>query len=272
MSQLTIATTNLLTDNPELYEAQFPDPEHRAARFVDDIVRRYAHSSAAIPPRLLDIGCGTGRDAGHLTRLGYAVTGLDTSARMLAYARRRHPAVRFVEADMRTFDLGTRFDVISCLDSAMLYCHANTELTGFLDRCGRHLAPGGLFVAEMRNGAYFLGNTDLLSEVRSRTVRWRSLPYTSQTRLWIDHAAQLLRRERTWRWPGCPEPLVQCSAWRLLFPLELRHLLDGAGFEVLAMFDAPGPRTKPAWRPDAALSTALSGDRLHVVARRSANR
>ena len=168
--------------------------------------------------------------------------------------------------------LGRRFDVITCLDSALLYCHTNADLTAFLDRCRAHLEPGGLLVAEMRNGAFFLGNTELLDGVRTRTVVWEGVSYTSHTRLWIDHAAQLLRRRREWWWPGA-QPLVQRSAWRLLFPQELRHFLDHAGFDVLALFDSPGPRTEPPWAPDepwtadAGLSEALSGDRLHLVAR-----
>lgn len=265
MTGPTVVTANLLTDNPEMYEALFPDPGHVAARFVDDLVRRHAPGTDR---RLLDVGCGTGRDVGHLAGLGYHATGLDTSTRMLDHARRRQPRARFVEADMRTFDLGTRFDVITCLDSAMLYCHSNADLVGFLDRCHSHLVPGGLLIAEMRNGAYFLGNADLLGAARTRTLTWRGTPYTSRTRLWIDHADQLLRRERVWSWPDRPEPLVQTSAWRLLFPQEVRHLLDGAGFDVLALFDAPGPRTDPVWRPGTEPSTTLSGDRLHLVARR----
>ncbi|MBQ1025037.1 bifunctional 2-polyprenyl-6-hydroxyphenol methylase/3-demethylubiquinol 3-O-methyltransferase UbiG [Micromonospora sp. C95] len=258
---------NFLTDNPELYEQQFPDPEHVAARFVDDLVRRFA-DRAVTTPRLLDVGCGTGRDAGHLATLGYAATGLDRSVPMLTYAQRRHPAVRFVQADLRTFDLTDRFDVITCLDSALLYCHHNADLTVFLRRCHRHLRPGGLLLAEMRNGAFFLGNTELLDGIRTRTVTWHDVTYTSATRLWIDHRAQLLRRERVWTWPTGPRPLVQTSAWRLLFPAELRHLLDTAGFDVVALFDTPGPRTDPPWHPAAVLSDVLSGDRLHLVARR----
>lgn len=258
---------NLLTDNPELYEQQFPDPGRIAARFVDDLVRRFADRTDATP-RLLDVGCGTGRDAGHLATLGYTATGLDTSAPMLTYAQRRHPGVRFLRADMRTFNLSEQFDVITCLDSALLYCHTNADLTNFLQRCHRHLRPGGLLLAEMRNGAFFLGNTELLDGARTRTVTWRQVTYTSRTRLWIDHAGQLLRRERVWTWPGCPQPLMQTSAWRLLFPAELRHLLDTAGFDVVALFDAPGPRTNPPWHPAAVLSPALSGDRLHLLARR----
>ncbi|EEP69930.1 methyltransferase type 11 [Micromonospora sp. ATCC 39149] len=261
---VSAAGANLLTDNPELYEAQFPDPGHAAAGFVDDLLRRHAPTGR----RLLDVGCGTGRDAGRLAQLGWAATGIDTSAAMLAHARGRHPQARFVAADMRGFDLGTRFDAVTCLDSAMLYCHTNADLTAFLARCRAHLTPGGLLLAEMRNGAFFLGSTELLDGTSVRTVSWRGVAYTSRTRLWIDHAEQLLRRERIWTWPGAPEPLAQTSAWRLLFPQELRHLLDTAGFDVLTLFDGPGPRTEPPWRPDASLSTTLRGDRLHLVARR----
>ena len=32
---------NFLTDNPELYEQQFPDPDEIAARFVLDLVESF---------------------------------------------------------------------------------------------------------------------------------------------------------------------------------------------------------------------------------------
>ncbi|MEU4443659.1 class I SAM-dependent methyltransferase [Actinosynnema sp. NPDC050801] len=262
---------NLLTDNPGLYEQQFPDPDHVAARFAHDVVTRFGAGRSEVGRlgagrTLLDVGCGTGRDAGHLAGLGHEVVGLDSSERMVRHARAHHPAAEFVLGDMRTFDLGRRFDVITCLDSALLYCHTNADLDDFLRRCRDHLEPGGLLVAEMRNGAFFLGNTELLDGVRSRTVVWEGVSYTSHTRLWIDHAAQLLRRRREWWWPGA-QPLVQRSAWRLLFPQELRYFLDHAGFDVLALFDSPGPRTDEPWVPDAELREDLFGDRLHLVAR-----
>ncbi|MFC7616277.1 class I SAM-dependent methyltransferase [Actinokineospora soli] len=253
---------NLLTDNPELYEHQFPDPDHVAARFVDDVVRRFGGGRD-----LLDVGSGTGRDAGWLGRAGYRARGIDASPAMVAHARTRHPHVGFTVADMRAFALPERFDVITCLDSAFLYCHTNADLRSFLDRCHAHLRPGGLLVAEMRNGAFFLGSTELLDGDTTRSVAWDGVTYTSTTRLWIDHAAQLLRRRRAWTWPDRADPLVQHSAWRLLFPQELRLHLDLAGFDVLALFDRPGPRTDPPWSPGCGFGDSLSGDRLHVVAR-----
>jgi SAM-dependent methyltransferase len=261
-----LSAGNLLTDNPELYEHQFPDPEHLAARFVLDVVHTYGDGTRT----LLDVGSGTGRDAGHLADAGLDVVGIDVSSAMVEHAVRHHPRARFTEADMRTFELATTFDVLTCLDSAMLYCHTNTELRGFLERCARHLRPGGLLIAEMRNGAFFLGNTELLDGTRTRTVTWQGVPYTSRTTLWIDHAEQLLRRRRVWEWPGAAGPVEQRSAWRLLFPQELRLLLDLAGFETVALFDGPGPRTEPSWRSAGPFVpwTALAGDRLHVVARR----
>ncbi|MGP4020702.1 methyltransferase domain-containing protein [Saccharopolyspora sp. 5N708] len=263
-----IISANFLTDNPAIYELRFPDPEHLAARFVDDLVHRFGTGRD-----LLDVGCGTGRDARYWTGQGYRVTGLDSSPQMVAHAETHCPAANFAVADMRTFRLPNTFDAITCLDSALLYCHTNDELDAFLRSCHAHLRPGGLLIAEQRNGAFFLGNTELLDEIREQTVVWQGVAYRSHTRLWIDHAGQLLRRERRWDWPGCAEPLRQHSAWRLLFPQELRHFASRHGFEVVAMFDEPGPRAETRWSEtwrdrDAALSTRLSGDRLHLVLRR----
>lgn len=252
---------NLLSDNPELYEAVFPDPGHLGGRFVDGVVRRFGGGRL-----LVDLGCGTGRDAGFLAGAGYEVTGVDCSAAMLAYARARHPDVAFAAGRFETLALGRRFEVATCLDSALLSCHTNAALAGALAAFRTHLLDGGLLVVELRNGAFLLGDDELVAEDRSGSVvlggtevRWRS-------RLRVDHARQLLRRSRRWEWDGA-EALEQSSAWRLLFPLELAYFLEVAGFEVLASFDRPGPRTPEVWSDACALQTALTGDRLHVVAR-----
>lgn len=262
-----MSTRNLLTDTPELYERRFPDPDRVAARWTEETLRRHGAG-----PRVLDVGCGTGRDAAWLHHhAAREVVGIDTSAAMLDHARGRHPGPDYRLADMRDFDLGRTFDAVVCLDSALLYCHDNAELAAFLDRSRRHLAPGGLLIAELRNGAYFLRGADGARQPatpRVDTVVHEGVTHTSHTTLWVDHAAQLLRRRRVWTSDRGTPPRAQYSAWRLLFPRELRYFLTVAGFEVLALHDRPGPRTDPPWTEGAPPADSADSDRLHVVARR----
>ncbi|MFF0090109.1 class I SAM-dependent DNA methyltransferase [Streptomyces canus] len=253
---------NLLTDNPALYEVRFPDPDRLAGRWAEDCLSRHGAG-----PRVLDLGCGTGRDAAHLHRAGRTVTGADLSESMLAHARSHHPGPVYVHADLHGFDFGPdAFDALVCLDSALLYCHTNAQLDGFLASCRRALAPGGLLVAEMRNGAYFLGRTELLDTETVNSFTWQGADYRSTTTLYVDRAAQLLRRTRVWTSDASP-PVEERSAWRLLFPQELRHFLAVQGFEVLELHDGPGPRTEPMWSRGEFPGATTDGDRLHVVAR-----
>ncbi|MEU9175145.1 class I SAM-dependent methyltransferase [Streptomyces sp. NPDC048420] len=262
-STTTASAHNLLTDNPELYEARFPDPDRLAGRWTEDCLRRHGAGR-----RVLDVGCGTGRDAAHLHSAGRTVTGADLSEAMLVHARTHHPGPEYVRADLRGFDLGQYvFDAVVCLDSALLYCHTNDQLDAFLSSCRRALAPGGLLVAEMRNGSYFLGRTDLLDTPKVNEFTWQGTAYRSITTLTIDRTAQLLRRKRVWTADDGSEPVKQRSAWRLLFPQELRHLLAVHGFKVLELHDGSGPRTEPPWQEGLLPGRITDADRLHVVAR-----
>ncbi|MFD3497307.1 class I SAM-dependent methyltransferase [Streptomyces sp. NPDC058676] len=259
-----VISRNLLTDNPALYEARFPDPGRLAGRWAEDCLGRHG-----VGVRVLDMGCGVGRDAAHLHEAGRTVTGADVSEAMLGYARLHHPGPCYARADLHGFDFGASvFDAVVCLDSSLLYCHTNAQLDGFLASSRRALAPGGLLVAEMRNGAYFLGRTDLLDTPTVSRFSWQGVSYRSTTTLFVDRTAQLLRRKRVWTSDTGAAPVEQHSAWRLMFPLELRHFLGAHGFEVLELHDGPGPRTEPVWHDGLLPGATTDGDRLHVVARR----
>jgi SAM-dependent methyltransferase len=77
---------------------------------AEDFCRRalpaYRHlllKSLPTNSHLLDLCCGTGQWARELTRLGYRVTGLDTSSSMIQLARVIAPAACFLVADARSF-------------------------------------------------------------------------------------------------------------------------------------------------------------------------
>ncbi|MBI4280328.1 MAG: class I SAM-dependent methyltransferase [Armatimonadetes bacterium] len=96
---------------------------------------------------LLDVACGTGQHIAHF-RHRYDAEGLDLDPALLAIARKRNPGVVFHQADMMDFDLGRRFDVVTCLFSAIGYAQTVPRLRQTLHDLARHAHPGGLVIVE----------------------------------------------------------------------------------------------------------------------------
>jgi SAM-dependent methyltransferase len=96
---------------------------------------------------LLDVACGTGAHLAHL-REHYDVEGIDLDPRMLSIAARRVPGVPLHVADMRDFDLGRRFDVVTCLFSSIGYVRTPEGLARAVHSLARHLESGGVLVVE----------------------------------------------------------------------------------------------------------------------------
>ena len=79
----------------------------------------------------------------------FEVEGLDLDGDLLAIARERlGPAVPLHRGDMRDFDLGRRFDAVTCLFSAIGHAADTDELDAAVEAMARHLAPGGVLVVE----------------------------------------------------------------------------------------------------------------------------
>lgn len=97
---------------------------------------------------LLDVACGTGAHLEVFGRCFDRVEGVDLSEPMLAAARRRLPGVPVSAADMRDFDLGRTYDVLTCLFASVGYLATEEELTRTLGCFARHLAPGGAVAVE----------------------------------------------------------------------------------------------------------------------------
>jgi SAM-dependent methyltransferase len=137
----------VFSESGELYDAiygAFKDYAAEAAKVV--VLLRTLHPGART---ILDVGCGTGEHAKHLHEThGLEVDGLDLDAGLLAVARRKRPGARFFEADMCRFDLGRRYDVVTCLFSSIGYVRTPERLTAALRCFAEHLEPGGAIVVE----------------------------------------------------------------------------------------------------------------------------
>lgn len=124
----------------ELYA--FKDYEGATEKLHGILRERHPEASS-----LLDVACGTGRHVEKLRR-HYRAEGLDLSPDLLAFARERCPDVLFHQGDMTDFDLGRRFDVVTCLFSSIAYVRTLDNLRRAVAAMARHLNPGGVLAIE----------------------------------------------------------------------------------------------------------------------------
>jgi SAM-dependent methyltransferase len=178
------------------------------ADYADLYDLAYGHFSEDIPMYenfarrcrgpVLELGVGTGRVAVALARARIGVVGIDSSQAMLARARTKAGRalarrLELVEADMRDFDLGRQFELVICPASGFHHLLTTDDQVRCLGCVRRHLAPDGIFVADMRS-LTAVGWDDPSTAV----LEWvRSDPDTGDTvsktvSLWGDGATQVL--------------------------------------------------------------------------------
>lgn len=109
------------------------------ARLVDAMVARRS--------RILDAGCGIGRNGEYLHHTGHTVVGVDVDPALITAAREDHPGPEWIVGDLAELDLpahGTPepFDIILCAGNVMTFLAPSTR-TAVLRRFHAHLAPGG---------------------------------------------------------------------------------------------------------------------------------
>lgn len=129
----------------DLYDLQY-------AAYRDDL-HFYARLARDVGGRVLELGAGSGRVTVHLARDGADVTGLELSPAMLRGAEERadraNVSPRFVQGDMRDFDLGAPFDLVIAPFNALMHLYTTSDQAAALKAVRRHLAPGGLFAFDV---------------------------------------------------------------------------------------------------------------------------
>lgn len=121
----------------------FKDYEGEAVALVELVRIRKPEATS-----LLDVACGTGRHLELLRTTFPDVAGVDLDAGLLDVARMRLPDVPLSEGDMRTFDLGRTFDVVTCLFSSVGYLADLDELSASVGRMAAHLAHRGVLIVD----------------------------------------------------------------------------------------------------------------------------
>ena len=186
-------------------------------RSVDWIVSRF---DVAAGTRIIDFGCGPGLYASRLAKARAAVTGVDFSARSIAYAReiaaRDGLAVDYRHQDYLTFQSDARFDLI-----LLIFCDfcalSPDQRRHMLQTFRSLLAPDGHILLDVHSLSLFDQRTESASyELNGLNGFWSPNPYYSflnafkyeDEKLLLDKYT-IVERDRTrtvYNWLQCFSP------------------------------------------------------------------
>lgn len=226
----------------EFYDANIVYQARRDVSF-------FVEESCRAGGETLEIGCGTGRVLIPTVRAGARVTGLDRAEGMLARCRanldREPPEVRarasLVHGDMREFDLGRRFALVTFPFRPFQHLLTVEEQLACLACVRRHLDPGGKMVLDLFDPWLEKlldkpGTADVVAEFAlsdgSRVVRRAAV---LERNLHAQVSLCSLTHEVT-RPDGRRESFTESFEMRHLFRFEAEHLLVRAGFQVEALY------------------------------------
>ena len=199
---------------------------------------------------ILEIGCGTGRVALRLALEGIPVTGLDLSPEMLESARQKSQGVskvRWVEGDMKDFDLRERFDLIVIPGHSFQFMLTPSEQIGCLKCIQRHMKNDGKLVVHLNHDdPSWLGG---LAREEGNDFQLA----------WEYHQGSLkssIRKLNAWSYDPVTQTASVVTAWEKIgedglvnerqetemkhlhcfFRYEMEHLLARTGFQIQALY------------------------------------
>ena len=100
---------------------------------------------------VLEVGCGSGRIADHLYRLGLDISGIDLSSNMIEVARREFPHLRFRVESMESLEAADRSTVGIVAWYSIIHTPPE-KLPAVFAEMNRVLVPGGTLLLAFQSG------------------------------------------------------------------------------------------------------------------------
>jgi SAM-dependent methyltransferase len=181
---------------PAVYDLAFGgDPRPEIDRLC--LLAREAGVSVG---RVLEPGCGTGRLLRVWEALGVRATGIELSRAMAGFAQLRSGGEIYL-GDMSCFALGRTFDLIYTSANTIRHVCHDWGIKSMWGCIRHHLAPGGLFIADLELGF------DAEAARVGRPVRWNLTTEDGEVHV-------------CWEVVRPPERRTRCS--RIRWEFELR--------------------------------------------------
>ena len=219
----------MIYDHPRHYDFLLGD-------HMDDLDFYRARAQAAEGP-ILELACGTGRLTLPLAAGGLDILGLDLSEAMLERAREKAKAAgvsaKFVQGDIRDFQLGKKFELIFLPYNSMQHLKRRGELEALFSCVRQHLTDDGRFILDVHHP-----DLELLKrkpgEIFSlgREVKGEDGMIVAGEEVNYDEASQVYSIRWHYTRPGGDETRIEELELRMFFPQELDALLTYNNLEI----------------------------------------
>jgi SAM-dependent methyltransferase len=228
----------------ETYDYVVP---YRKRKDVDFFVDLAKEANGAV----LELGCGTGRILIPTAMSGVDITGLDSSAEMLAVCHSSlekistdiQHKIHLIEADMRDFSIDRKFSLITIPFRAFHHLIETKDQIACLSCIYNHLQTGGRLIVDLFNPSL-----PYIYDKRFRKLKEEEPPFIlpdgrkmlRRSRLIAsDLVKQVIEIEFLYEWTNDKGKVKQRShqfLMRYLFRYEVEHLLARTGFSLETVY------------------------------------
>ena len=213
-------------------------PYGQWSEYVISLLKEYGVEDGLV----LELGCGTGKMARRLAAAGYDMIGIDNSEEMLQVVKEAESFwawgqldILYLLQDMREFELyGTVRAVVSVCDS-INYILEEEELGKVFGLVNNYLDPGGIFIFDLNTQYKYrevLGEAVFCENREEGSFIWEN--FYDEERQLNQYDLTLFIQEEDKRYRKYEETHLQ----RGYGELQVKALLEQAGMEFVAMFDA----------------------------------
>jgi SAM-dependent methyltransferase len=239
----------------EYYDLLYQEKNYEAeVKYVHDFIRKFKPDTK----KILDLGCGTGQHDFLLIEMGYSVTGVDCSEKMLCKATDRiteidestKEHIKFIKGDIRDVRLNHKFDTIISLFHVMSYQPNNSDLKQSFQTAYHHLVPGGLFIFDCWYGPGVLADPPMLRIKRIENENFSIIRiaeptlYNHENIVDVNYHMIVKNKEK-----HSFEEIRECHRMRFLFKPEVELFFEQCGFKTLAFteFLKQTPPDEKSW-------------------------
>jgi ubiquinone/menaquinone biosynthesis C-methylase UbiE len=212
------------------WQASFDRPyQGTVSKLIKKEIRRYRIA----PGKFLDLACGTGDTALFMTELGWEVTGVDSSGKMLEYAeekaKQQKKHILFIQQRLQDLALDTHFQMAGSFYDCLNHIISKRSLLKALKRLRNHLESGSLFVFDTNTLRCYrelwnttsVGHEDNYTLIMQNTFNESTGRAVSNVTIFTRDTAYLYEKRAV---------IVQ---ERYYTDDEMKHVCTRAGFEVL---------------------------------------